>query len=124
VSAVSTLLAAFGCVVLSVSAQFVIKAGMASAAAKGLLVSPVGLKAATALVLSPGVAAGLALYTLGALVWLGVLARWDVSKAYPLEGLGFALALLVGFLIGEPVTFQRAVGVLLICAGVWFVSGS
>ncbi len=120
----STLLAAFGCVVLSVSAQFVIKAGMASAAAKGLLLSPVGLKTAAALVLSPGVAAGLALYTVGALVWLGVLARWDVSKAYPLEGLGFALALLVGFLIGEPVTIKRALGVLLICVGVFVVSGS
>ena len=121
---VSTLLAALGCVVLSVSAQFVIKAGMASAAAQGLLVSPLGLKAAAALVLNPGVAAGLALYTAGALVWLGVLARWDVSKAYPLEGLGFALALLVGVLIGEPVTLKRALGVLLICAGVWFVSAS
>jgi multidrug transporter EmrE-like cation transporter len=41
-----------------------------------------------------------------------------------LEGLGFALALLVGFLIGEQVTLLRALGVLLICAGVFVISAS
>jgi multidrug transporter EmrE-like cation transporter len=119
-----TLAAALGCVLLSVSAQFVIKAGLVSAAAQGVSLSPLGLKAAIALVLNPGVAAGLALYTLGALVWLGVLSRWDVSKAYPLEGLGFVLVVVIGFLIGEPVTLKRTLGVLLICVGVFFVGSS
>jgi multidrug transporter EmrE-like cation transporter len=120
----NTALAAIGCVLLSVSAQFLIKAGMASVPVKAALAGPVGLQAAAAVILSPKVVVGLALYTLGAIVWLGVLARWDVSKAYPLEGLGFALAVVFGFLIGEQVTVMRALGVLMICAGVFVVSAS
>ena len=50
-----------------------------------------------------------------------MLSKWDVSKAYPLVGLGFALTLLIGWLAGEQVTLQRIGGVLLICAGVWIV---
>jgi multidrug transporter EmrE-like cation transporter len=120
----STLLAAIGCVLLSVTAQFVIKAGMSSVAVKAALAQPAGLHTAGALMLSPGIAGGFVLYTLGAVLWLAVLARWDVSKAYPLEGLGFALALIVGFMIGEQVTMMRTLGVLLICAGVFVISAN
>ena len=120
----STLFAATGCVMLSVMAQFLIKAGMSSVAVKTALAQPVGLHTAGAVMLSPTIIAGFVLYTLGAVLWLAVLARWDVSKAYPLEGLGFALALMVGFLIGEQVTWMRALGVFLICAGVFVVSAN
>ena len=120
----NTLIAAIGCVLLSVTAQFLIKAGMSSAAVKTALAQPAGLHTAGAVMLSPSIVIGFLFYTLGAVLWLAVLARWDVSKAYPLEGLGFALALLVGFAIGEEVTVMRAVGVLLICAGVFVVSAN
>ena len=120
----NTAFAAIGCVVLSVLAQFLIKAGMSSLTVKTALAGPAGMQAAAAVMLNPKVVGGLLLYTLGAIVWLGVLARWDVSKAYPLEGLGFALAVLIGFLLGEQVTPLRALGVLLICAGVYAVSAS
>ncbi len=119
----STALAALGCVLLSVAAQFLIKAGMASVGAKTALAWPLTPEAADVL-LNLKVLGGLALYTLGALLWLGVLARWDVSKAYPLEGLGLALAVLVGFWLGEPVTTLRTLGVLVICAGVLMVAAS
>ena len=72
----------------------------------------------------PAVLTGFALYGLGALVWLLVLAEWDVSKAYPLVGLGFAATLLIGWSIGEHVTIVRAIGVVLICAGVALVGRS
>ena len=120
----NTLIAAIGCVLLSVTAQFLIKAGMSSAAVKTALAQPAGLHPAGAVILSPSIVIGFVFYTLGAVLWLAVLARWDVSKAYPLEGLGFALALMVGFAIGEEVTVMRAVGVLLICAGVFVVSAN
>lgn len=120
----NTAFAALGCVFLSVMAQFLIKAGMSSISVKTALAGPVGIHAAAVVMLNPKVVGGLLLYTLGAIVWLGVLARWDVSKAYPLEGLGFALAVIVGFLIGEQVTLARTLGVLLICAGVFVVSAS
>ncbi|MFC4312980.1 ligand-binding protein SH3 [Steroidobacter flavus] len=77
-----------------------------------------------ALVSQPYIVMGLALYVLGAIVWLSVLAQWDVSKAYPLVGLGFAATLAVGYVGGEQVTSFRLVGVMLICSGVVLVSRS
>ena len=120
----STTLAAIGCVVLSVLAQFLIKAGMTSIPVKEALTQPAGLHTAATVMMNPSIVGGFVLYTLGAVAWLTVLARWDVSKAYPLEGLGFALAIMIGFMIGEEVTVTRTVGVLLICAGVFVVSTS
>lgn len=67
---------------------------------------------------------GFMLYGLGAVVWLGVLSKWDVSKAYPLVGLGFVFTVAIGFLVGEQVTIQRVIGVALICAGVFLVGRS
>jgi multidrug transporter EmrE-like cation transporter len=119
-----TAMAAIGCVCLSVIAQFLIKAGLSSVPVQAALATPGSLRAVVAAAANLQVVGGLMLYTLGAVVWLGVLARWDVSKAYPLEGLGFALAVLVGFLIGEQVSAIRVLGTLLICAGVYLVSSS
>ncbi len=120
----NTYFAAIGCIFLSVMAQFLIKSGMSSASVKAALEQSAAFQTAATVMLNPTVVGGLLLYALGAIAWLTVLARWDVSKAYPLEGLGFALAVIVGFLIGEQVTLMRALGVLLICAGVFFVSAS
>jgi len=64
---------------------------------------------------------GFVLYGLGAVVWLAVLSKWDVSKAYPLVGFGFALSVGIGAWLGEGVTMQRVVGVTLICLGVFIV---
>jgi hypothetical protein len=47
---------------------------------------------------------------------------WDVSKAYPLVGLGFALTVPLGMMAGENVTAARVAGVVLICTGVWMVA--
>jgi drug/metabolite transporter (DMT)-like permease len=68
--------------------------------------------------------AGLVLYVASAGVWLGVLSRWEVSKAYPLVGLGFVLTLGVGWALGEQVGALRVAGVVLIAAGVVLVSQS
>jgi len=67
---------------------------------------------------------GLLMYGLSAIVWLKVLSQWEVSKAYPLVGAGFALTIAVGWALGEQVSWQRAGGVALICAGVYVVSRS
>jgi len=67
---------------------------------------------------------GFTLYGLSALMWLGVLVRWDVSKAYLLVGLGFGLTVFIGILLGEQVTLNRVVGVMLICIGVFLVGRS
>jgi multidrug transporter EmrE-like cation transporter len=113
----SILIAAFASIVLSVAGQFALKAGMGSARAAG---TSSGLWAYANL----GLLLGFALYVAGAVVWLRVLSSWDVSKAYPLTGIGFVLTLAVGFVLGERVTLERLVGVLLVALGVVLISRS
>lgn len=115
-------LIAIGSIVLSVIAQFLLKAGMSSIEVKTALAEPLGVQTSLAILFHPKVLVGFALYGLGALIWLAVLSRWDVSKAYPLVGLGFALTVVIGFVVGEQVSFARAFGVGLICTGVFVVS--
>ena len=109
---------------LSVAAQFFLKAGMAGAEAKQLLALPMTLGIAFKVLSNGYVLIGFLLYGLGALAWLSVLSKWDVSKAYPLVGLGFALAVGIGLLTGEHITAVRVIGVTLICAGVWMVAST
>lgn len=108
----------------SVAAQFVLKAGMSSPAVQAVLHSPAGLQMPVQILTNGWVLGGLLLYATGAVMWLGVLARWDVSKAYPLVGLGFAATAVIGVLFGEHVTSLRAAGIGLICLGVFLVARS
>lgn len=105
-------------IALSVGAQFSLKSGMSAAGVRAALDQGGAVDIVRAVALQPGIVLGLALYALGAVAWMAVLARWDVSKAYPLVGLGFVLTLAVGALAGEAVGPQRLVGVLLIALGV------
>lgn len=117
----NTLTLAFGSVALSVAAQFALRRGMAQAEATAQSQELPLWWAAT---LSPQLLLGLMLYVTSAIVWLGVLSRWEVSKAYPLVGLGFVATLGVGWVLGEQVGPLRAGGVLLIAAGVAMVARS
>lgn len=105
-------------------AQLLLKSGMA----RSVAISPAGTQAgwqstlATSLA-SPFVLAGLALYAFGALVWLLVLARADLSFAYPFVGLGFVMTLALGkFALGEDVSPARLAGTLLVVAGVVLIA--
>ena len=111
-------------VALSVIAQFCLKAGISSQAVKTAFAHPLGIETAVAVVTNAFILGGFLLYGCGAVVWLGVLSRWQVSKAYPLVGLGFALTAIVGWMVGEQVTLYRAMGVALICVGVFIIGGS
>lgn len=107
-------------VALSALAQLALKTGTAAAARSrgvgGELV---------ALAQSPFVFAGLALYALGAVLWLFVLARAPLSLAYPFVGLGFILTMLAGALVlGEQLTAGRIAGTLLIAWGCALVARS
>lgn len=120
----NTFLIAILSILLSVAAQFSLKAGMSSSGVQEILTQPFTLRTIFVVLFDKFVLGGFLLYGLGAFVWLGVLSKWDVSKAYPLVGLGFAFTLLVGLLAGENITIQRALGVILICAGVFLVGKS
>lgn len=119
-----TLVIAIISIALSVAAQFSLKTGMSGHAIAAALRPPLGWRSFFTVLTDKFVLGGFLLYGLGAIVWLGVLAKWDVSKAYPLVGLGFVFTVLIGFLVGEEVTPGRIVGVMLICAGVVLVGRS
>jgi multidrug transporter EmrE-like cation transporter len=109
---------------LSVAAQFLLKAGVSSGQLRYALSSPLSFTTLLAVVSNWPLVAGFVLYGVSAILWLGVLAKWDVSKAYPMIGLGFCLSVLIGAYAGEQVTAQRVVGVSLIVLGVVVISRS
>ena len=74
---------------------------------------------------NPYILLGVVCYGLGFLVWLVVLAKAEVSYAYPLISLGYVFtAILARVLIGEAVTLTRMAGILVICLGVFLVARS
>lgn len=109
---------------LSVAAQFFLKLGMSSETVKSASINSSTISTFLAIFTQPYVIGGFVAYGFGAVVWLFVLSRWDVSKAYPLVGIGFAMTVLIGLAIGEEVGLMRFCGVILICAGVWMVAQS
>lgn len=120
----NTLFIAILSITLSVMAQFSLKAGMSGDGVKAILAQPQSFRSIIYVLMDKYVLGGFALYGLGAVVWLGVLSKWDVSKAYPLVGLGFVFTVIIGYFLGEHVTPLRVIGVALICAGVFFVGRS
>ena len=106
-------------------AQLLLKLGMVNAAYARASEARDWAGMAAAALLNPLVIGGLSLYFAGALVWLMVLAKADLSYAYPFVGLGFILSLALGFFVlQEPVTLQRLAGTVLIALGVVLVAGT
>lgn len=115
---------AIASIVLSVFAQFSLKAGMSSLDVKAALSEPMSVQTLFEVFTNRYVFLGFSLYGIGAVVWLGVLSRWDVSKAYPMVGLGFVLTAVVGAMMGEHISLVRMLGISLICTGVLLVGQS
>ena len=113
----------FASVTLSSLAQVVLKLGMARPGMRG----PFESWGASMLALAgnPVLLAGMAMYGLGALAWLGVLARVEVSAAYPFVGLGFVMTMALGcWIFGETLSPPRLLGTALILGGVMLVARS
>ena len=111
-------------VALNVTGQLSLKYGMSKLGNFALSLNtlpPVFFHAA----LNPFVLLGLLCYGLGFMVWLVVLAKAEVSYAYPLISLGYVFtAILARLLIGEAVSLTRMTGILVICVGVFLVARS
>ena len=109
-------------VAITAVAQVILKRGMSVSGMHEAL--GMGWASATLAVASNAwVVAGLALYFLGAVIWLVVLNRVPVSFAYPFVGLGFVLtALLAWGLLGEGLSVARALGTLLVTLGVALIA--
>jgi drug/metabolite transporter (DMT)-like permease len=74
---------------------------------------------------NPFIILGVFCYGTGFLVWLVVLAKAEVSYAYPMISLGYVFtAILAWQLLGEHVTILRFVGILVTCLGVFIIARS
>ena len=114
-----------GSVALSAIAQLFLKLGMSSVVVQQALGQGQPLQAAWVVATNLQVLAGLCLYALGAVLWLLVLARVDLSFAYPFVGIGFILTMVLGWwVLGESLGSARLAGTLLVVTGVWLVSSS
>lgn len=120
----NTFIVALCSILISAAAQFSLKAGMSSDAVKAAMQHPFSISTLLTILTDKFVVGGFLLYGIGAVVWLWVLSKWDVSKAYPLVGIGFVVTAAVGAMLGEHLTWSRGVGIGLICLGVWFISNS
>jgi drug/metabolite transporter (DMT)-like permease len=109
----------------SAVAQLLLKLGMsqpsvAQAIGGGAIAAIAGSVATNVWVLG-----GLSLYFFGAVVWLFVLARLDLSVAYPFVGLGFIVTMLLGKLVmGDVISATRLAGTLLVAGGVVLIARS
>jgi len=106
-------------VAISAFAQIALKAGMGSSAVQRALTDGTRISALFDIAFNPFVLLGLFLYFSSAAVWLLVLARVEVSFAYPFVALGFVLTALLGrFFFHDTFSAAKIVGTLLIMAGV------
>jgi multidrug transporter EmrE-like cation transporter len=111
-------------IALGTCGQLLLKAGTNTVGAFAFTLDnalPVGMK----LALEPRILGGAGCYAVSLVVWIMALSRVEVSVAYPMLSIGFALnALLAWWLLGESVTPARMLGIGVIIVGVWVVARS
>lgn len=76
------------------------------------------LKFLISLLLDPAIFSGFAAAFLASLAWMAAMTKFDLSHAYPFMSLNFVVVLLLsGWLLNEPVTLQKTLGIALIVLG-------
>jgi multidrug transporter EmrE-like cation transporter len=109
-------------VFLSVVAQILLKHGMSSSTVQTALNSDV-FTAGITVITNISVIGGLVAYVASAGIWLFVLSKIDVSKAYPFVGIGFIGTMLFAcWFLNEPITVSKVIGTFLVIAGVLLIS--
>ena len=113
------------CVVLTSAAQIALKLGVSGGAMQSQLDGQNQFGFLARALVAPMVIAGLGLYAASTLLWLFVLAKLDVSYAYPFVSLGFVFTALYGYLAMDvPMALARIAGISLIVVGVVLVARS
>lgn len=117
----------FAMILFSVScsaiAQILLKYGMANPAMQQALNAGDHWLIARSIITDMPILGGFFLYGLGAVIWLFVLARLDVSIAYPFVALGFLLTMALGCLVfGEALTLRKVIGTLVVAVGIYLVA--
>lgn len=76
------------------------------------------LKFLVGLLLDPVIFSGFAAAFLASLAWMAAMTKFDLSHAYPFMSLNFVVVLfLSAWLLGEPLTFSKVLGIALIVIG-------
>lgn len=113
------------CILMTTAAQIALKVGVASPQLQSWLTNGRWPDFLFHALWSPLVMIGLALYAVGTLLWLLVLARADLSYAYPFVSLGFVMTTLYAFyVLHEPLGMARLSGIALIVGGVALIASS
>ena len=74
---------------------------------------------------TPAVLVGFGSIGVGAVFWLAVISRVDLSYAYPMLAIGYVLVLLFSSIfLKEDISLLRWSGALVICVGVYLISRS
>ena len=111
-------------VFLNAMAQLLLKAGTNAVGPFGFHadnIVPIGMK----LALEPHILGGITCYVVSLVVWILGLSRVEVSIAYPMLSIGYALnALAAWYLFGEAVSVTRLTGIGVIIIGVYIVARS
>ena len=111
-------------VLLNAAAQLLLKAGTNAVghfAFDRSNIFPVGWQ----LVTEPHILSGMVCYGLSLIVWIMALSRVEVSIAYPMLSIGYAInAVAAWYLFGESVTAMRLFGIGIIVVGVYIVARS
>lgn len=105
------------CILFTVYGQLVIKWRMLTF---GKLPDALGDKILVLLrnLFDPWVFSGLFAAGIAAIAWMAAMTMLPISKAYPFMSLAFVFVLLFGSrLFGEPITWPKVVGLLLVIAG-------
>ena len=70
------------------------------------------------LLLDPLIASGFAAAFVASFAWMAAMTKFELSHAYPFMSMNFVFVLLLsGWLLNEPITFQKVFGVALIVLG-------
>jgi len=76
------------------------------------------LKFLVGLLFDPAIFSGFAAAFLASLAWMAAMTKFDLSHAYPFMSLNFVVVLLLSaWLLGEPLTISKTLGIALIVLG-------
>lgn len=106
-------------IMLGAVAQYLLKLGMTGIDLQQGVCLPLLRQMVTSLPLW----GGLICYALSLILWLLVLSRMELSRAYPLVSLGYIVTLFIGYvLLHEPLTPTKIIGVTIIVVGVFILT--
>ena len=102
----------------SAAGQILMKVGMNQVGG----ISEFDLQRMIHMFLNPFVFSGIAAYGVGFIFYLFALSKLEQSFAYPMFALGYVLVAVVNWtFMGEPFSWTRFAGVVVIIAGVWLL---